>query len=59
MVCAVLNDSASDPYRHESNGKKKMATYFNPDTLQLVMVLLLVNLMQKLVVAQVIVEFHN
>jgi hypothetical protein len=28
----ILSDSASDPYRQESNGVDKMTTYFNPDT---------------------------
>jgi hypothetical protein len=32
VACAVLNDSASDPYRQESNRENKMVTYFNPDT---------------------------
>jgi hypothetical protein len=40
VVCAVLNDSASDPYRPESNGDKKTVTYFNPDILQRVVLML-------------------
>jgi hypothetical protein len=40
VVCAVLNDSASDPYRQESNGDKKTVTYFNPDIWQQVVPML-------------------
>jgi hypothetical protein len=51
VACAILNDSASDPYRQESNGEKKMGTYFNPGTMELVFMsqLVLVSLALHLV----------
>jgi hypothetical protein len=42
VVCAVLNDAASGPYRPQSNGEKEIATYFDRDTLQLELMLQLV-----------------
>lgn len=48
MVCTVLNDLASDPYRSESNGGDKMTTYFNPDMLNMAMSILQMALMLPL-----------
>jgi hypothetical protein len=40
MACAVLHDSASDPYRPESNGDKRITTYFSRDAVKTMVVLM-------------------
>jgi hypothetical protein len=57
VVCAVLNGSASDPYRQEGSGEKQIATYFNRCTLQFVVMLQEAILLLK--PAVLVLEVHN